>query len=142
MKSIAVLVSFLIVVPSIHAMPVAPEPVETIPQKGNRFKIECARHAKAELAKKQEHTDRFTLRYHELEEEEIKALVQAEMMRLLKIQIKKSLKTIFPDAPRLRRSQELNNFLEREADRYLKEAEEEQAVRAAKKCWFFSRCCR
>jgi hypothetical protein len=125
---------------SIQAMQVAPEPIETIAQKGARFKTECAQKAKIELAKKQEHVDRFSIRYHDLDEDDIKELAHAEITRCLKDKIKESFKAIFPQALRLGRPVELNNFLETEADRYLKEAEEEQAVRAAKKCSWFSLC--
>ena len=142
MKYVTMILSLLIVmVPQIHAMQAALEPIETPTQKGARFKKECAQKAKDEVATKQERMLRLSLRLPDLSAQEVNQLAQQEIMVCCTGQIKNSLRTVFPQAPLLGTPVALREWLEREADRYIKEAEEENALRAARKCSFFAVCC-
>jgi hypothetical protein len=126
---------------SMHAMPVAPAPTETPLEKGTRFKKECAQAAIAELAMKQRYINTLLHGNEYLENDEAEKLAQQEIKVQVKLRIKVITKAIFPQAPKLGRPVELNDFLEREADRYIKEAQEAQAQQASKKCAFFRCCC-
>lgn len=142
MKYILIIFSVLTVITSlIQAMQVAPEPIETAAQKGARFKNECIRIAKTELARKKEHGDRLRLGNPDLSVQEVNEIAQQEVIVLFKLQIKNTLRTVFPQAPLLGTPVALREWLERETDRYIKEAEEENALRAARKCSFFAVCC-
>ena len=110
---------------TIQAMRVAPDITETAAQKGARFKKECADAARLELARKQEHMDRATLGNPDLSDEEAAQIARNETVVQCKSRIKNILQTIFPTAPVLRTPVALNTWLEKESNRYIKQAEED-----------------
>lgn len=141
----------LLITPIVHAMRVAPAPIETPAQKGARFKKECAEHARIEVAGKQERKERASLRNADWGEEEINQLVEIEIREAVHERIKASLRDIFPESTLFPTPIALRERVDREVYPAIKKAEEDKAIQdaqraaqAQQKCSFlscFTACC-